>query len=126
MIVRVESWATRFDRLKPLVKKTALKLGRFLGIKGAHVEILLVDRRTMNKNVLAFPAPRRFPRPDVAGKPLGEVYLNPDYIRAHGENLTYLLVHGFLHLLGYDHKKKGDIIRMEKKEKQLMKWLQVI
>ncbi len=79
----------------------------------------------MNRNVLAFPAPKRFPRPDTPGKFLGEIYLNPGYIEEHGENLHYMLVHGFLHLLGYDHIAKGARIVMERRERVLMKKLQL-
>lgn len=117
----VESWSRRFNSLKPAIRKTALKLGRFLRIKRASVEILLVGDGFMKKNVLSFPAPRRFPRPDTKNRALGEIYLNPAYIRKNGEDLTYMLTHGLLHLLGYDHKKKNDIIRMENKERKLMK-----
>jgi len=106
----------------------------------------------MRKNVLAFPAPKGFPRPDIKGKHLGEIYLNPDYIAKErleivpplagsrlpklssldgGRNLkleipaklAYMLIHGFLHLLGYDHKKKSDTIIMQKKELLLMRRL---
>lgn len=119
----VESWETKFNRLVPSIKKSALKLGRFLGVEKAQVEVYLVGNSFMEKNVLAFPAAKDFPRPDVKGKALGEIYLNPDYIRNNDEDLTFMLVHGFLHLLGYDHKKKNDIINMEKKEQLLLKKL---
>lgn len=123
MKVAVESWEKKFQRLKPMIKKTALKLGRFLGIKNSYVEVYLVTSSFMNKNVLAFPFPENFPSPDIKQKPLGEVYLNPDYIKKNNENLVYMLIHGFLHLLGYDHKKKNDRIRMQKKESFLLKKL---
>lgn len=123
MKVVVESWKKEFQRLKPMIQKTALKLGRFLGIKDGYVEIYLVSGNFMNKNVLAFPFPKNFPSPDMKQEPLGEIYLNPDYIKKNNENLIYMLIHGFLHLLGYDHKKKSDIIKMEKKEIQLLKLL---
>ena len=75
----------------------------------------------LNKNVLAFPAAKHFPRPDLPKKPLGEIYLNPEYIASHDEDLTFMLIHGFLHLLGYDHVKKNDRIRMESREKKLLR-----
>ena len=55
------------------------------------------------------------------GRPLGEIYLGPDYIRRHGEDLSYMAVHGLLHLLGHDHTEKGERLRMERKERQIMK-----
>ena len=80
-----------------------------------------MGKEFMNKNVLAFPAPKDFPRPDIKSKPLGEIYLNPQYIKENGENFIFMLIHGFLHLLGYDHQKRNDRIRMEKKERELLK-----
>lgn len=121
----VEAWERKFQKLKPLMKKTALKLARFLNKKDIQMGIYLVGARFMNKNVLSFPAPKGFPRPDVkkGSKALGEIYLNPEYIEKNGENLVFMLIHGFLHLLGYDHKRKNDRIIMEKKEQQLLKKL---
>jgi probable rRNA maturation factor len=39
----------------------------------------------------------------------------------HFERLCFLLLHGILHLCGYDHERSGDVEakRMEKKEKEL-------
>ena len=109
---------------KSLVKLLK-KLNRIFRLKAGQVEVYLVDDSFMSQNVLAFPAPKNFPRPDLPGKikPLGEIYLNPKQIRREGGQLTSMLIHGFLHLLGYDHKKKSDRIEMEKKEKQL--WRQI-
>jgi probable rRNA maturation factor len=41
------------------------------------------------------------------------------------ERLGFLLMHGILHLCGYDHERSGDIeaARMEKKEKELFRIL---
>ncbi len=76
-------------------------------------QFLKKDRAT---NVLSFPKPRNFP-----GSKLGEVYLDPRYIAAHKEDLQLMLVHGILHILGYDHMRKNDRIKMEKKERALLK-----
>ena len=59
---------------------------------------------------------------------LGDIVISVDTAKRHAvryEN-TYefeirkLIVHGILHLLGYDHKKKKETIVMREKEKQLL------
>lgn len=149
--VAVVSLGKESGRLRVLIRKKLEALIRVLNLKNVGVEVYLVGDEFMKKNVLAFPAPRNFPRPDIRKdiKYLGEIYLNPGYIEresleirnwkprtspAYGgtvrarleiasQKLAYMLIHGFLHLLGYDHKKKNDRIEMEKKEKQLLKYL---
>ncbi len=95
-------------------------------------------------NVLAFPASKDFPEPDKKKKYLGEIYLNKDYppfikrTKTHfferktrssapersPKNMAWnvlapLLIHGFLHLLGYLHWTKRDTIKMQAQEKKL-------
>ena len=104
----------------------------FLGHKNSYVEVNLVKSslmRSLNRrfrgkdkttNVLAFPAPKKFPKPTKRGyKFLGEIYLDPVYIKSHGENIDYLLIHGLLHLLGFGHERYDDRIKMENLEKKL-------
>src|SRR3989344_664219 len=116
----------RFQGLKKTVQAAAQKIISLTKSRGGCVEIYLVSNRFMNKNVLAFPAPKNFPRPDIRARFLGEIYLNPDYIKKEklgiaSQKLVYMLIHGFLHLLGYDHKKKTDRIKMEREEAKLLK-----
>src|SRR5882672_822948 len=75
---------------------------------GASLEITLVGKGRMDKNVLAFRWAPGFPKPDIGGEYLGEIFLNPDYITQHGESITYMVIHGILHLLGYDHMTTHD------------------
>lgn len=108
------------------IKKMARQLAIFLPQKG-EIELFIISGKKMrmlnhrflgkNKptNVLSFPKPKNFP-----GNKLGEVFLDPVYIKKHKEDLSLMLAHGVLHILGYDHEKRGDRIRMEKKEKQLL------
>jgi len=35
-------------------------------------------------------------------------------------HLTHLIVHGFLHLLGYDHEEEGEAERMEDTERRIL------
>ncbi|MBI5147614.1 MAG: rRNA maturation RNase YbeY [Parcubacteria group bacterium] len=112
------------------LRKAALKILRLLK-KSGRVEIYVIGdlrMRRLNKkfrkldrptNVLSFPEPSGFPHPPKTLRPLGEIYLDLDYIEKKEENVVKMLAHGILHLAGYDHKKIGDRIKMEKKEKIL-------
>ncbi len=75
-------------------------------------------------NVLSFSYPPSFPKINN-GLPrlLGEVYLDKRFIKKKGENIDYLLVHGLLHLLGLDHERYDDRVKMERMEKKILKWL---
>lgn len=93
----------------------------FLKLGKVAVEVHIVTDAFMEKNVLAYPAPRDFPRPDLAGyRDVGDLYINPSHIKRQGEDFTVMLIHGFLHLLGYDHAEKHDTLAMEKKEKEIL------
>lgn len=72
-------------------------------------------------DVLAFPEDASFPTPDAPkGRPLlGEIYVNDEAFRRDMPHLTFLTVHGVLHLLGYDHKRKRDTIEMQDLEQRL-------
>jgi len=79
-------------------------------------------------NVLAFPMSGG-PGPEVESDMLGDVVISVDTAISESmeldEPLEYtmdrLLIHGILHLLGYDHEKsEAEAGRMEKEEKRLM------
>jgi len=69
-------------------------------------EHLGIDEAT---DVLAFPIDAREPLPEGMPRQLGDVVLCPQVV---GEEWRRPLVHGLLHLLGYDH---GD--EMERRER---------
>jgi probable rRNA maturation factor len=79
------------------------------------------DRPT---NVLSFPAAG----PAVAPAPLGDLAICAGVVareaRAQGKPLVdhwaHLVVHGTLHLLGYDHVEDGAARRMERRERVLL------
>ena len=89
----------------------------------ASVHIILVGAPHMDTNVLSFQAPPQVARPDFPTQFLGELYLNPEYIARHGESLRYMLIHGLLHLVGYDHVRARARMRMERVERRIMRAL---
>ncbi|MBU1356929.1 MAG: rRNA maturation RNase YbeY [Candidatus Edwardsbacteria bacterium] len=62
--------------------------------------------------------------PPVADANLGDIYISlprtrrqaREYRVSFEEELKRLMIHGLLHLLGYDHIKPGQAVRMRKKE----------
>ncbi len=107
-----------------------------LGTRGAGCEMALqivsparmrlLNRRYRGKdkstNVLSFPAAPS--SPGVRPRPLGDVLICPSGLRrearAQGKSeqahWAHLVVHGTLHLVGYDHERDADAARMERRE----------
>ncbi len=78
-------------------------------IRALKREHLGIDEAT---DVLSFPIDGRGPLPDGVPRQLGDVVICPEVV---GEEWRFPLVHGLLHLLGYDH---GD--EMESREQELL------
>ena len=76
-------------------------------------------------NVLSFPAP--LSGPGVGGF-LGDIALAAETIveeanfqgKRFEHHAAHLVVHGFLHLLGYDHNEPGEAERMEARERAIL------
>jgi probable rRNA maturation factor len=75
-------------------------------------------------NVLSFPVPAATPVPAGEPRPLGDIVLAYGVVsrealaqkKTFAHHVTHLIVHGVLHLLGYDHEKDGDAGAMEARE----------
>lgn len=125
----------RFRHLERGIEDAAHFFLKKLNKSSVYLEVYLVgnvrmrklNKKYLNKdyptNVLAFNASSGFPGDNNEAIPVGEIYLNPPYIKEHGEDIRYLLLHGLLHLFGFNHENKSDRIRMEKLEGKLMQWL---
>ena len=111
----------KLTRYEEILVPAAEKMLASLGKENFCLELFVADKKTLNKNVLSFPADKNFPRPDLPCPPLGEVYLNPEYISEHEEDLMLMLAHGILHCLNYDHENERDRIEMEEKEQELLR-----
>jgi probable rRNA maturation factor len=108
----------------------------------AELAVMLTDDagiRTLNKNwrgqdkptnVLSFPAlqPTGKPSLDDAPRMLGDIAIAYETTRREADDeqkpfdhhLSHLAVHGFLHLIGYDHEKDGDAEAMENLEREIL------
>jgi probable rRNA maturation factor len=108
----------------------------------AELAVMLTDDdgiRTLNSNwrgidkptnVLSFPAlpPTGESGPDEAPRMLGDIAIAYQTTRAEADDeqkpfdhhLSHLAVHGFLHLIGYDHEKDDDAEAMETLETAIL------
>ena len=105
----------------------------------AELAVMLTDDtgiRTLNSNwrgidkptnVLSFPALQPAARaPDDAPRMLGDIAIAYETTRKEADDeqkpfdhhLSHLAVHGFLHLIGYDHEKDDDAEAMESLEQR--------
>jgi probable rRNA maturation factor len=95
------------------------------------------EMRTLNRtwrgkdastNVLSFPAGE--PRGETPGEPcpLGDVVLAAETVLTEADaqgveaadHVAHLVVHGMLHLLGFDHEREADTLRMEALETKVL------
>lgn len=87
-------------------------------------EMRRLNRQFRGKNkpttVLSFEFDAAIPYPKAIPRPLGEIYLAPDYIRKVKAEPAALLMHGLVHLLGYTHEKTRDKILMERLERRIL------
>ena len=65
-------------------------------------------------DVLSFPVDGRDALPEGLPRQLGDVVVCPERAEADGTPVALLLVHGVLHLVGYDHEAdNGDMLRRQ-------------
>jgi probable rRNA maturation factor len=102
---------------------------------GGELSVLLVGERQSRAlnaryrgrdhatNVLSFPAD--------AGVILGDLVICPAVLRAEARaqgkqvraHWAHLFIHGLLHLVGYDHERRHDAARMERREISVLRRL---
>lgn len=133
--ISILSTSEKFIAYEKYVLRVAKKTCALLRVNKISFEITLVTQKQiqhLNKlflgkncstNVLSIQPPRHFVFPKSVYRVLGEIYLSPEFIRAHDQDITHMIVHGILHLKGYDHKKKSDTKKMERVEKRLLQKL---
>jgi probable rRNA maturation factor len=97
------------------------------GIRTLNANWRGIDKPT---NVLSFPAlqPTGAGSPDDAPRMLGDIAIAFETTRREADDeqkpfdhhLSHLAVHGFLHLIGYDHEKDDDAAAMETLEQEIL------
>ncbi len=146
VIVRSALWNKR-RTAQSVVKKAVLAAAKAASTAPAELAIVLSNDstiRALNRdwrgknaptNVLSFPAAPDLP---VRSQSRGKSQIAPPYIgdiviayqttareaiaegKPFAHHLAHLAVHGFLHLLGYDHENDRDAKKMESLERRVL------
>ena len=128
------------------VRRAVLTVGRLYGAADAEVSVTLTDDAHIHElnriyravdrptDVLSF-ALTESEEPEIVGaKPhevLGDLVISLERAQAQAEEyghsalreLSFLTVHGMLHLLGYDHIEEGERLEMEEEQRHVMEEL---
>ncbi len=96
----------------------------------AEIQALNRDYRDADKptNVLSFPAGPIEGLPPEESSPLGDIVICADVVsreageqgKALTDHWAHMLVHGTLHLLGYDHMNEVEALEMEQLEIRIL------
>jgi len=128
------SWKRKIKNPKTYIRKKLLKLNKLkiFKNKSKNCTVFLTNNRTMKKlnkkfrnqnkftDVLSFPFENKMKHKKNIY--LGDIAISYEIVNKRSKKSNFLLefdkmwVHGYLHLLGHDHKKNKDFKKMKKIE----------
>ncbi len=139
LIVNLLKTANKYSKFKQKKVQVDISFVNVEEIKKLNKEFRKIDKET---DVLSFPSLNLKPMQSIKIKDykddidpetkllmLGDIIICEDIAKEHAKEynhsfereLCYLVVHGFLHLLGYDHMQEEDKIVMRALEEAVLK-----
>ena len=134
VILDYSKWKKKIKDPNNYLKKKLIKLNKILHLKKKTQEfsILLTNNKKMRKLNYEF---RKKNKPtDVLSFPLsynkyiGDIAISYEIINKRSKLTNFFLefdkmwLHGYFHLIGYDHKKLKDFKKMKKKENLVLNY----
>ena len=137
----VESDLWNQSDVRGIVKRSIAKAATLLSTAAAELAIVLTDDsaiRSLNRtwrgvdkatNVLSFPTTHAGGEPSLIGDIVLAYETIADEARAQhkpfADHVAHLAVHGFLHLIGYDHVEEAEAEAMEQVERDVLRRLAI-
>ena len=138
VLVQSPRWEKR-PSAKAVVRRAILAAAEALSRRDGELAVLLTNDASLRKlnrewrgidkptNVLSFPNP--VPKADM----LGDIAIAYETLarecrserKEFTHHLAHLAIHGFLHLMGYDHQSDSDAEAMEKLERDVLARLKI-
>ena len=117
--------------------------------KNLYINVILTDPKNIRKtnkkyrnidketDVLSFPMFEKDEIPNIEGNipdVLGDIVISIDRVKEQAKEyghsfereLSYMVVHGFYHLMGYDHMKEEEKNIMRQKEENVLEKLKIL
>ena len=136
VIIDFSKWNKKISEPKNYIKKKFRKIKRNKFLKGNNKEFSLLLTSSKKMKNLNFKFKNKNKSTDVLSFPNNDKFLNTNYLgdvainfeivdkRSKDTNFNYefdrMWVHGYLHLLGFAHKKIKDFNKMSKIEKKIL------
>jgi probable rRNA maturation factor len=140
LLVKSDLWKGK-ENVKSVARRAIAKAAAMLSTQRAELAIVLTDDsaiRLLNRawrgvdaatNVLSFPTSRARGEPPF----IGDIVLAYETVAGEARaehkplahHVAHLALHGYLHLLGYDHVKKKDAETMEQVERDILRRLAI-
>jgi probable rRNA maturation factor len=146
VLVDSDRWETP-ARVRATVRRAIGAAAATVSTSGTEIAIVLTDDsaiRQLNRlwrgidaptNVLSFPSKQTAREGGRSDEPphLGDIVLAYETIAREAtaehkplaHHVAHLAVHGFLHLIGYDHEKDADAETMEQTERKILRRLHI-
>ena len=131
-------WKNKIKNPSNYFKKKLDKLNKISSfkIKKHEFSVLLTNNKKMK--ILNFKFRKKNKPTDVLSFPsqylekksvyIGDIAISFEMVNQRSKNSNFFVeldkmwIHGYFHLIGYDHKKKTDFIKMNKKENLLLNY----
>ena len=134
-------WKKKIKNPKIYIKKKLLKLNKLklFQNKSKNCTVFLTKNKTMKElnkkfrkqnkstDVLSFPFDNKITKSKKKIY-LGDIAINYEIVNKRSKDSNFFLefdkmwIHGYLHLLGHDHKKKKDFTKMKKLEEKILNY----
>ena len=139
VLVDFPEWKKKFKNPNIYLRNKLKKLQKVLGLKNKNQEFSILLTNNYKMKLLNNKFRKKNKITDVLSFPLHNIVKNNFYIGDIAISFEYInkrskisdfyyefdkmWIHGYLHLVGYDHKKNKDYKKMNKKEKLILKYL---
>src|SRR5271154_1592440 len=140
IVVKSRLWMEP-GKVKTVLRRAVRAAAGTSSTNGAELAIVLTDDsaiRLLNRdwrgidaatNVLSFPTEGAGGQPPI----IGDIVLAYETVarearaerKPFAHHLAHLAVHGFLHLVGYDHERDKDALAMERAEREILHRLEI-
>ena len=125
-------------KVRALVRRAVARAAATTATPGTEIAVVLTDDeaiRLLNRDWRGIDAPTNvlsFPNRNGHGH-LGDIVLAFETIarearredKPFAHHVAHLTVHGFLHLIGYDHERDDDAAAMERTEREILRLLAI-